>query len=93
MPVAPTGISLLLETNSLIEITGNRSLWLRKGSGISALATAGESDIGKVPCTFPTDQGTDSRDKFARDDCTHRHTIYGFPYAIPCASPHRDPAV
>ena len=42
--------------------------------GISALAPAGQSDIGEIPCTFPTDQGTDSRDEFARD-CPHRHPV------------------
>ena len=56
--VLPASISLLVETNSLFLIAGNRSRQLRKCSGTSALAPAGESDIREIPCTFPIDQGT-----------------------------------
>ncbi len=69
-----SGISLLAEMNPLFLIKGNYSLRLRKGLGISALVPAGESGIGEFPCTFPTDQGTDRRDEFARDS-THRHLV------------------
>ncbi len=55
--MSPARISLLVETNSLLLITGNRSLRLWKGLGISALVPAGESDIGEFPCSFPVDQG------------------------------------
>ena len=75
-PASPARISLLVEKNSLLLITGNRSLWLRKGLGISALLPAGESDIGEFPCSFPIDQGTDYRDEFATD-CFHRHLVCG----------------
>ena len=55
--MSPARISLLVETNSLLLITVNRSLRLWKGLGISALVPAGESDIGEFPCIFPVDQG------------------------------------
>ncbi len=82
-PASSARISLLVEKNSLLLITGNRSLRLRKGLGISALAPAGESDIREFPCSFPIDQGTDCRDEFATD-CTLRHSVCccrDFPHA------------
>jgi hypothetical protein len=64
--VAPARISLLVETNSLLLLTGNWPLQPWKGAGISALFPAGESDIGEIPCIFPVDQGYGLRDEFAQ---------------------------
>ena len=75
-PASPARISLLVETNSLLLIAGNRSWLLRKGLRISALVPAGESDIDELPCSFPKDQGTHYRDEFATD-CPHRHLVCG----------------
>ncbi len=60
--------------SSLFLITGNLSLRLRKGFGISALNPPGGSSFEGFPCIFPVDQGPDRRDEFA-PDCPHRHTV------------------
>jgi hypothetical protein len=73
--VSLAGISLLVETSSLFLITGNLSLRLRKGFGISALDPPGGSSFEGFPCSFPVDQGNDSRDEFA-PDCLHRHLVH-----------------
>jgi hypothetical protein len=72
--VSLAGISVLVETSSLFLMTGNVSLRLRKGFGISALDPRGGSSFEGFPCIFPVDQGSDSRDEFAIDS-THRHLV------------------
>ncbi len=72
--VSLAGISQLVEMSSLFLITGNLSLRLRKGFGISALNPPGGSSFEGFPCIFPVDQGSDSRDEFA-PDCLHRHSV------------------
>ena len=72
--MAPARISLLVETNSLLLLTGNWPLQPWKDAGNSALFPAGESDIGEIPCTFPVDQGFRPRDEFATD-WFHRHFV------------------
>ena len=72
--MAPARISLLVETNSLLLLTGNWPLQPWKGAGISARFPAGESDIGEIPCIFPVDQGYGLRDEFATD-WFHRHVV------------------
>jgi hypothetical protein len=47
------GISLLIEMKSLFLITGNLSLWWRKGWGILGQIAPGASGIGEFPCIFP----------------------------------------
>ena len=75
--MAPARISLLVETNSLLLLTGNCPLQPWKGAGISALFPAGESDIGEIPCIFPVDQGYGLRDEFATDWFL-RHSVREF---------------
>ena len=70
--VSLAGISLIGETSSLLLITGNRPLRLRKDWEFSTLVPAQGSDIDEIPCTFPEHQGARPRDEFARDS-THRH--------------------
>ena len=67
-------ISLLAEPNSLLLITGNRSLRPRKVLRISALVPAEESEVGEFPCIFPGHQGSSWRDEFATD-CFHRQLV------------------
>jgi hypothetical protein len=47
-----------------------------KRLGNSDPFSAGESDSGEFPCTFPAYQGTSRRDEFA-PDCFHRHFVCG----------------
>ncbi len=63
-----------LEMSSLLLITGNLSLRLRKGFGISALNPPGGPNLEGFPCTFPAEQGFRHRDEFA-PDCAHRHSV------------------
>jgi hypothetical protein len=74
--VLPAWISLLVETNSLLLLTGNWLLQPWKGAGIQALFPAGESDSGEMPCIFPVDQGYGLRDEFATDWIL-RHLVCG----------------
>jgi hypothetical protein len=64
--------SRLFGTNSLLSITENLSLLLRKGWGISGLIRSEESEFGEIPCIFPVCQGWGQRDEFAPDS-PHRH--------------------
>ncbi len=50
-------ISLLVGMSSLFLITGNLSLRLRKGFGISVLDPPAEAGFEGFPCTFPAEQG------------------------------------
>jgi hypothetical protein len=70
----PGGNPCSLAEISLFLITGNLSLWLGKGLGISALDPPGGSSFEGFPCIFPVDQGNVSRDEFA-PDCLHRHLV------------------
>ena len=72
--VSTARISLFFETNSLLLIAGNLSLWQRKSRGILDLIATVEPHIGKFPCIFPIDQGNTRRDEFA-PDCPHRHRV------------------
>ena len=70
--VSSPGISLLFELNSLFLVTGNLALCWRNGWGISDPIAPKVSDIRKLPCIFPTDQGNDRREEFLPDSA-HRH--------------------